>query len=407
VQFAFQNRRNRPLMNQCEKHLVPESRAAKIATAPLTLPACLLAGVADTLLVHPVMEFDDAWDDTARVAWRPTDRGYVTECAIFPFRAVVTPPFYAYLWVTRVIFDVPPSAPTPDRLARQLLDPDQDARMLVIKSLKPYSYKDKLAGPATDAMLAACEKWAEDVPFRIAVYERLPSPLTAKAREHLTKAAAEGDMKAQFAAQERLFEDCRYDPRRGRQTEAYQDSVNALAEVYNRYVHQKRHGPEVHLALQAGEHIDEAGPQALAMYITRSLARRGWPDYAEAVSFYIQSGLLYHTTEARVDAIDYEWRALRLLPNWPDWVVWALERIEKQGKSGRESLLRLQDDVIKKLRNPIPSKAADVQQLTRELLRVKTALDAEEVAERLQKGTKADRELFLHSVGILHKMRRR
>jgi hypothetical protein len=407
VQFAFQNPRNRPLMNRCEKYLVPESRAARIATAPLTLPTCLVAGVADTLLIHPVMEFDDAWHDTARIAWRPTGRGYVTECSIFPLRAIATPPFYGYLWLTRVVFDVRPTAPDPKQLAKQLLSPDPQNRMLAIEVIQPYSYKGEQAEPATGAMLAACRKWPDDKAFLKAVYQRLPEPLTAGARDYLVTAATSGDLETQFAAKQRLFKDCRFDRERGRKAENYHDSVNALAEVYNRYVQQKRHPAEVQLALQVGEHVNEPGPQALAMYITRSLAKRGWPDYAEAAAFHLQTGLLYYTTEARVDAIDYEWRALRLLPNWPQWVVWALNRRARSGKSGRESLLRLQDEVIEKLRNPVPSKAADVQQLTRELLQIKTALDAEEIAARLLDGPKSDRDLFVQSVRILNMKRQR
>jgi hypothetical protein len=402
---AFMSRRNRPLMNACENALWPESTSAKVAVSPVVLPVCLTAGVVDTVLVHPVTVLDDAWYDTNAALWQPTDRGYVTECALFPFRAGLTPPVWALHFTSRCLFLAPPWPPPPDELTEDLADPDRAMRLLVARDLSLLSYKDEAVGPATEAMLKACRAFPDDTELCAALIDRLPAPLTEDARAYLGSVARNAKGAIAGHAVRRLFLECL-----GRPGRAYEGSAgkarelaaaDRLARVYDDVVKAGHHRTEIYIASLAAKNTPWPGPRALGLYIVRSLQRRGWPDYAEAVSFRIQSRLLRVSDAARIDAVFYEWRALRLRHDWPLEVARAIRRLQDpKAPKGIPKALLLEQQVRyeKQLQTIGAGEAVKLLRLTEQLMSNKTLLDAQELAERLLKAPKADRELFLSTL---------
>lgn len=98
---AWSNRANRPVWNAFEAHLVPEGDGAFYATLPLTVPAGLVAILADTFIVHPAQVVDDAADDVVDL-WDdvPWADEYYSQLGLLPFRAVATPLVFlgSFLW---------------------------------------------------------------------------------------------------------------------------------------------------------------------------------------------------------------------------------------------------------------------------------------------------------------------
>ena len=181
--------------------------------------------------------------------------------------------------------------------------------------------------------------------------------------------------------------------------------VKRLARLYDHLVASKHHEAEVYLASLVGGKTDMRGPRDLAFYMTRSLQRRGWPAYAEAAAFKIQTRLFLSSDGARIDALFYEWRALRL--KWREWsqegkrcdwmrvVEEALQRRQAGGPSKKAELVVKQDAIAKRLRQAGPAAAADLSYDAEMLAYLKTLIDAEEVAEQLLAGPRSDLELFL------------
>ena len=415
LRFAFSNRRNRVLVNCCEKVLVPENAAAKWAMAPIILPVGLAAGVVDTLLVHPASVVDDTWLDAKSLLWEPTDRGYVTECAVLPVRAILTPPVLAWFFASRTVFDTPPWPPAPDRLEEQLLDEDAEMRMLAAQALRRGSYRGKLVEPATAAMLKACRAHKDDVTFCETVIELFPRPLTDGAQAYLRELALTGKGRPCAAGIKRLFRDTLYRPRyagdkklspranaqRGNRmrVEHLRRSVNFLAATYDDLVKAGHHEAEVYLTALASFKLWEPGPKALGLYITRSLARREWPAYAQAVGFRMQVGLLNYTPAGRIAAVQHEWRVLRVQRKWPDEVAGALEGLGRKGALEEQlylkAALEAQDELYRrKIGRAGPGKALELLVWTERLADIKTMLDAAEVAGELWK-SKSDRDIFM------------
>ena len=107
--------------------------------------------------------------------------------------------------------------------------------------------------------------------------------------------------------------------------------------------------------------------------------------------------LFRNTNVARIDAVEYEWRALRLKWGWLAAVREAIQRQEAGKGSLKTALTRKQNEIAAKLREANSGQAAELYYLAEVLVHVKTLLDAEEMAERLLKGPRADLELFMGS----------
>lgn len=395
---AFMNRRNRPLLNLCEKHMVPEDTSAKVVMAPVLVPMFLAASLVDAVLVHPVAIADDAWFQTQAAVWQPAGRGYVTECALLPFRAAATPPVWLLSATGRALFDIPRWPPSPAGLEKELLGDDAEIRLIVVRELHRRSYRGEDIAPATRAMIEACKAHPQDMEFCEATIARLPHPLTDEALAYLSGLAGTGRGRRCAAAISRLFFGMAHRPPPNEQGAPDADrALGALAKVYDSLAAAGHHEAEVYIAVLAGFNSRRARARALALYITRSLARRNWPDYAEAAAFLLQSRLLRYSKAAQIEAIDYEWRALRVSSHWPQVVAQAIRRQQAGTGTGsrRAHLVRQQNVISAQLRNPRPGQAKEFLQLTESLVDIKTMLDAEELAERLIKGPRENLELFL------------
>ena len=396
---AFMNRQNLPLVNLHRKYLVPDNTAMQWAMSPALLPSGLVAGVADVVLVHPVSVMDDAWFQTASAVWEPAGRGYVTECALFPLRSVATPPFWALNWMSRSIFDIPRWPPSPARLERDLQNDDAGLRMLAVRDLHTRSYSGDDVEAISNVMINACKAQSkDDIELCEAVIARLPEPLTAGGHVYLAETARVGRGRLCATAILRLFRACMFRPDRKRAESPEADrALKTLTDVYDALVASGHHEAELTIAVLAGYNVRRPRARALALYIVRSLARRNWPSYAEAAAFLIQVRLLAHSEATRIEAMDYEWRALRVRPNWPRTVAQAVARLrDKQGSASRRAYLVRQQNVIsKRLRTLGSGRAQELLLLTESLVDIKTMLDAEVLAERLVNGAPEDLRLFM------------
>lgn len=99
---------NRRTLNAMDAHLAPESIAARVALAPMALPAGTLALAADAVVVHPCCVLDDAWGDTSELLWRPRQESRFRRAVMLPVRALVTPIVFAADWLGRSVFAIPP-----------------------------------------------------------------------------------------------------------------------------------------------------------------------------------------------------------------------------------------------------------------------------------------------------------
>ncbi|MDA0372386.1 MAG: hypothetical protein O2865_01240 [Planctomycetota bacterium] len=105
---AWTERSNRPVWNAFEEHLVPTSSPAFELALPLTAPGGLAAILIDIGIAHPIQVLDDAADDALDL-WDSIefeDR-YYTEAGFLPFRAALTPVWFAGSFVGRSLFDWP------------------------------------------------------------------------------------------------------------------------------------------------------------------------------------------------------------------------------------------------------------------------------------------------------------
>lgn len=107
VGCAWARRENRPVWTTFEDNLVPADDTAFYVSLPLTVPAGLVAIVADTLVAHPLQVVDDAVDDTGDL-WRGIDleNAYYTQAGLLPVRAVATPLWFLGSFLGRSMFDV-------------------------------------------------------------------------------------------------------------------------------------------------------------------------------------------------------------------------------------------------------------------------------------------------------------
>jgi hypothetical protein len=78
----------------------------------------MVAATLDLVLVHPVMEIPNAWDDTREILWDDMEwqDKYATESAFLPFRTVFTPIWFTGDMVARSSFDISRSGGNPRRL---------------------------------------------------------------------------------------------------------------------------------------------------------------------------------------------------------------------------------------------------------------------------------------------------
>jgi len=407
---AVMNARNRPLMNYCSEHLVPDNTALHLLAAPVVYPACLLAGVADAVVAHPISVLDDAWNDTEAALWQPTDRGFVTECALIPIRAALTPIKYALQFGARATLDMPHWPPPADELEGRLLAKNRKERFWVLSDLRPDTYRGDDVAPATDAMVKACNTHADDPVFCVAVIQRLPGPLSAAAVAYLGERARTGRGEVCAVSIWRLMMDSIHWRKEDGGDEArdrhMKTATNRMAQLYDDLARAGHHEAELYVALLAGQRLWLEGPQALALYVLRSLEKRHWPDYAARIAFQIQTVLIDRTDVARIDALALEWPVLQLSRTWLKAVEEAFRRRQTPDAPplNRAALTAVLKRASAELRDAGPEDCAMLRDRSKRLVELKTLISADELVERLLKGPKADLALFLgHPLDLLRK----
>lgn len=123
---AFMNRENTVLMNQVEERLWPEDTLMQVVAFPVVFPLGFVAVLIDISVVHPASVVGDAWDETSDVLWDELDwdTQYVTECAALPWRALMTPLFFAGDFFVRALFNIPTRAEEERERARKEQESD-------------------------------------------------------------------------------------------------------------------------------------------------------------------------------------------------------------------------------------------------------------------------------------------
>ena len=103
--FVDENRRT---LDAMDEHLAPASTGARWALTPVTLPAGILGGTVDMVLVHPACVTDDAWADTVELLWTPRGESRFRRAVMLPLVSLATPFVFVGDWVGRAVFAVPP-----------------------------------------------------------------------------------------------------------------------------------------------------------------------------------------------------------------------------------------------------------------------------------------------------------
>jgi len=97
---------NRRTLNLLDRELAPEDTAAKVALAPLALPAGIAAFATDLAVVHPIATIDDAWNDTEELLWHSEDESALRRALVVPLAAVATPFVFAGDWFGRWLLPI-------------------------------------------------------------------------------------------------------------------------------------------------------------------------------------------------------------------------------------------------------------------------------------------------------------
>lgn len=111
---AFDNQDRRILLNYLDANWTPSSTAGKWIASPITLPVGMAAGVTDAVLIHPVLQVDDAWRDTIDVLWHFDESTRFRTVLLTPLSALATPVVFGLSWCTRSVFDIDDHEPDDD-----------------------------------------------------------------------------------------------------------------------------------------------------------------------------------------------------------------------------------------------------------------------------------------------------
>ena len=101
---AIFNKDNRRTLNLLDDKVQFESTAGKVVGAPLFIPIGLASGLADAVVVHPVVSLPEAYDDTSDVVWENPEGSDFRQAMIFIPKIAVTPLVFVGDWALRVLF---------------------------------------------------------------------------------------------------------------------------------------------------------------------------------------------------------------------------------------------------------------------------------------------------------------
>ncbi|MFH1731778.1 MAG: hypothetical protein ABIF82_09025 [Planctomycetota bacterium] len=105
---AFSNRANTPLLTALDGAVEPKSTGAKVALAPVFIPAGMACGALDIALLHPLQSLWFAAEDTWSSVWAAPSGSFVQQAALFVPKAAASPVVYAFCWVGETLFDLRP-----------------------------------------------------------------------------------------------------------------------------------------------------------------------------------------------------------------------------------------------------------------------------------------------------------
>jgi hypothetical protein len=139
-----------PAFRYVQDNMIPENRTAQYALLPVFIPVGAAAALTDAVIIHPLSIIGETADDTGDALWKRMDWDgqYMTEAAALPWRAVLTPVFFAGMWTGRVLFEIPNEA---DRL-RAANSPEEEERAKLEADLIAKATKLIEMGEAENAL---------------------------------------------------------------------------------------------------------------------------------------------------------------------------------------------------------------------------------------------------------------
>ena len=97
---------NRRVLNALDETIQPKTVSGRVALAPLGVVAGTAGLAADALVVNPVHQIPEAWDDTAELCWEFGNMSPLRQAVLFPLRLGATPPTFIGDWLCRAMFDI-------------------------------------------------------------------------------------------------------------------------------------------------------------------------------------------------------------------------------------------------------------------------------------------------------------
>jgi hypothetical protein len=124
---AFTNPKNTPLVTKTDALLTADGEDSP---SWLFLPLAVPLGLVDTLIIHPAMVLDDAWDDTWELLWEPEVPGTAMRSYLMIPRVTLTPVIFGVDWLLRALFDVDANSEEALKLS------DEERRQMEIERLR-------------------------------------------------------------------------------------------------------------------------------------------------------------------------------------------------------------------------------------------------------------------------------
>jgi len=105
---AFSNPANTPLLTALDGVVEPDSAGAKVALAPVFVPAGVACGALDVGVLHPLQSLWFAAEDTWGSVWAAPGGSLGEQAALFVPKAAATPVVYVVCWIGETLFDLRP-----------------------------------------------------------------------------------------------------------------------------------------------------------------------------------------------------------------------------------------------------------------------------------------------------------
>ena len=103
---ALGNGDRRHALNYLDANWMPSTTTGRWLAAPVALPVGVVAGATDAVVLHPLSQIDDAWEDTCEVVWDFKGNTDFRTVLLVPLSAVATPVVFGVTWCFRSVFDI-------------------------------------------------------------------------------------------------------------------------------------------------------------------------------------------------------------------------------------------------------------------------------------------------------------